>query len=67
MNFTDVCYYDAKEILCEQYQRPYQYLVRLLDPTAVMDKFIFVKSDITNDVKSFLTVVLRLMWMLLIQ
>ena len=46
-------------MLSEQYQRPYQYLVRLANPTAVLDTYTFKESDVTNDMKSFLTVVLR--------
>ena len=59
MDFTDVPYYDENETLSEQYQRPYQYLIRLSDPTAVLDTYTFTQSDVTYDVKSFLSVVLK--------
>ena len=52
-------YCDEKEILSDQYQRPYQYLVRLSDPTAVLDAYKFSKSHRINDMKSFLYVVLK--------
>ena len=57
--FTDAFYCDTNEILSEQYQRPYQYLVRLSDPTALLDTYTFTKFDISNDVKRFFSVVLR--------
>ena len=59
MGFTDLSYYDETEILSEQYQRPYQYLVRLSDPTALLDTYTFTESHVTDDVKGFLSVVLK--------
>lgn len=59
MNFTDLSYYDETEIFSEQYQRPYQYLVRLSIPTAVLDTYTFTKSHVTIDIKGFLSVVLK--------
>ena len=57
--YVDAFYCDLNEVLSEQYQRPYQYLVRLSDSAILLDTYTFTKSDINNDVKKFLNVVLR--------
>ena len=57
--FIDAFYCDSNEILSEQYQRPYQYLVRLSNSSISLDTYTFTKLDINNDVKKFLNVVLR--------
>ena len=62
MIFSDAFYCDEKEILSDHYQRPYQYLVRLSDPTAVqqLDTYTFSKSpQTTYGVNNFLNVVLK--------
>ena len=59
INFTGAFFCDTNEILCEQYQRPYQYLVRLSDPTAILDTYTFTKSNLNKDMKNFLYVVLK--------
>ena len=52
-------YCDKDEILSEEYQRPYQYLVRFSEPTATLDTYTFTNSNLTTGEKSFLHVVLR--------
>ena len=55
-------YFDEKEILSDQYQRPYQYLMRLSNSSTSLDSYTFSKSSSklsASEVKSFLHVVLR--------
>lgn len=59
MTFTDAFYCDTNEISSDQYQRPYQYLMRLSNPTDVLDTYTFTNSNLSTNVDSFLSVVLR--------
>ena len=63
--FLDEVYYDEKEILSDQYQRPYQYLMQLSDSATSLNSYTYskLKSKLSADeVKSFLDVVLRYMF-----
>ena len=62
LDFTDAFYWNEK-IFSEQYQRPCQYLARLIDPTAKLDNYLYKKSDVTKDANRFLYVVLKYEYM----
>lgn len=59
MHLDHAVFQDDKEVLSDEYQRPYQYLRKLSESEISLDTYSFVESKGAVNVKAFLDVILR--------